>query len=92
MRIEDKTRDLIRFIGNDWLFKENGKRKIGERHLCGNPFYRAPRSDACEFVSGARRSRLRKQVLQIFKAVGDPVNTMPQEHENSIAGLKAVYQ
>ncbi len=92
MRIEDETGDFVCFVGNDGLFKEGREWQIGQGHLRGNAFYGTARGDPGEFVSGARRCGLGEQVAEALERVGDCVDGVPQEHGNSVAGLKAVYQ
>lgn len=49
--VDDKTRDLVRLVGNKVLDQEHLERDIGERHLRSHPFLIVCRRNACEIVA-----------------------------------------
>ncbi len=51
VRVDDQPCHLVGLIWNDGLGEERRKRQIGHRHLCGDTFRGAPRSEPGECIT-----------------------------------------
>ena len=72
MRVEDQPRNLVIFIGHQWLLNKAAKRQIGEADLSRHPLLGARCGHSGQLVARALGRGLRHKLFEIGKAIRSP--------------------
>ena len=79
--IDDESRHLIVFVGDDGVGKEHFEGDVGERHLRRDALLVIAGGDPRQIVAGAGRRRLGKQFLERAEAIGMTADRVGIAHD-----------